>query len=402
MPWVFDSFTTKAGSYVDDTLISNLGQQPTNATYILAVAASPNVDPGHYFASVLAPGVVSLDSASVNASTVNFTYHDTGPSASFTISLYESANATFNPAEDTSTDTLIANQEITIAANSSGNGRFATPFVPNPAQPYLLVVVDPILFVQQSAPSGPIHELPAYLVSAAQLEDIMPDLTASDTQRYIAPLNEAMEEFQINLPKREAAFLAQVAYESGELHKWKETFPSAKNLKKGYHLPGNHRPALPKTLANAAAWFEYWYGVNRKYPQPAKGLGNTEPGDGANYYGRGPLQITGRSIYADAGSALGLNLLANPNLVSDSINTPGVGFRTSAYWWTIFKGSIRLPRRGGKTLTQWADSVNPQSASSVKLVNTMISRIVTGASGDNGSFGERQDFYEDALNTLHA
>jgi predicted chitinase len=214
-----------------------------------------------------------------------------------------------------------------------------------------------------------------------------------------------MEEFSINTPMRAAAFLAQVAVESRELTKWTETFPSPANLKKGYRLAGSRRPPLPHTLPNAAAWFEYWYGLwtgpnpRHKYDQPAKGLGNTQPGDGSTFYGRGPIQITGRSIYAAAGAYLHLNLLADYSWVSDNLNHPGVGFLTSGYWWVIFKQSSP---RGGKNLTQWADSVDPRSPSSVKRVNTMISEIVTGASRDNGSFKARDQYYERALNTLHA
>ena len=380
--------------------------QPANATYILAVGISPDVDPNNRVVSVAtATAQVILNSAKVVGSQVQFTYTPIGTPGPFTIALYQSASPTL----DLPDDVLVTSQNETPLLAAATTDTFIAGFTPDPTRPYLLVVINPQSYSQSPLPTlQPSQILPAYLVTETQLVQIMTSLTekktrktqlsAADASRYIAPLNEAMEEFSINTPKREAAFLSQVAVESKLLTKWTETFPSKANLRKGYHLPGNKRPPLTKTLPDAAAWFEYWYGVNPNYEQPAKGLDNTEPGDGAKFYGRGPIQITGRGIYQDADDRLNLDLIIDPDLVSDNINNPEVGFRTSAYWWTVFKASNRLH---GKNLTQWADSVNPQVASSVKQAGTMISRIVTGASKDNGSFHDRLDYYSIALDTLN-
>ncbi len=63
------------------------------------------------------------------------------------------------------------------------------------------------------------------------------------------------------------------------------------------------------------------------------GLGNTQPGDGKRYKGRGPVQLTGRVNYQKAGKALGLPLEENPTMVSDF----SVGFRTTVYFWVSHK-----------------------------------------------------------------
>ena len=108
---------------------------------------------------------------------------------------------------------------------------------------------------------------------------------------YLDYINQAMTEGQINTSPRQAAFLAQLAHESGQLVYMEE-------------------------IASGD-----------KYENRSD-LGNTQPGDGKRYKGRGPIQLTGRSNYRDTGRALGLDLEANPEQVA----TPSIGFRTSVWY----------------------------------------------------------------------
>jgi putative chitinase len=60
-----------------------------------------------------------------------------------------------------------------------------------------------------------------------------------------------------------------------------------------------------------------------------KDLGNTHPGDGVRYKGRGIFQLTGRANYASMGKTLGLDLIAHPELAEG----PEVALRVACEFW---------------------------------------------------------------------
>lgn len=62
------------------------------------------------------------------------------------------------------------------------------------------------------------------------------------------------------------------------------------------------------------AYLTRMYDVTGQRPSLAKSMGNTVPGDGPRYCGRGYVQLTWRSNYRRAGEALGYPLEGNPEL----------------------------------------------------------------------------------------
>jgi putative chitinase len=59
-------------------------------------------------------------------------------------------------------------------------------------------------------------------------------------------------------------------------------------------------------------------------------LGNTQPGDGARFIGRGFLQITGRANYREMGQRIGVDLEAEPELAA----RPDIAVRAACAYWT--------------------------------------------------------------------
>lgn len=61
------------------------------------------------------------------------------------------------------------------------------------------------------------------------------------------------------------------------------------------------------------AYFRRRYDITGN-PDKARELGNLSPGDGVKYAGRGYVQLTGKANYRKAEAALGVPLVANPDL----------------------------------------------------------------------------------------
>lgn len=124
-----------------------------------------------------------------------------------------------------------------------------------------------------------------------QLRVVMP-YSGVKAEAYALHLVRTCIEFGITTPLRKAAFIAQLAHESGEFRYVEE-------------------------IADGSTY------------EDRVDLGNTQPGDGPKFKGRGLIQVTGRKNYYECGKALGLQLIENPRLLCEPVNAT----RSAGWFW---------------------------------------------------------------------
>lgn len=106
----------------------------------------------------------------------------------------------------------------------------------------------------------------------------------------------ACAEFDINTPERLAMFIATCGHESGGFKHVREIWGPTE--------------------------------AQKRYEGRAD-LGNTQPGDGSRFRGRGLIQTTGRSNYQKVSKALEVDFLANP----EKLEEPENAARSAGYFW---------------------------------------------------------------------
>lgn len=173
------------------------------------------------------------------------------------------------------------------------------------------------------------------LLTLAQLQKAMP-YAGPRARLYLTPITDTLDEFGIDTPRRVAHFLAQVAHESGSLRYTRE-------------------------IASGAGY------------EGRTDLGNTQPGDGLRFAGRGLIQITGRDNYRACSRALfgDDRLLQRPEILEDILPA----CRSAGWYW------IR------KNLNPLAD-------------NSDIRRITRAINGGYNGYAERLACYAQACKAL--
>jgi putative chitinase len=139
--------------------------------------------------------------------------------------------------------------------------------------------------------------------------------------KWLEPLNKTFDEFHIDNPKRQAAFIGQCAHESGNFKLLQENLNySAKALQATWPSRFTSEKAAecerkPELIANVV------YGGR---------MGNTEPGDGWKYHGRGLIQLTGKDNYVHFNRDTGVDCVNNPDLLC----TPEFAALSAGWFWS--------------------------------------------------------------------
>lgn len=132
------------------------------------------------------------------------------------------------------------------------------------------------------------------VITESQVRRIMPSAPNDRVREFVKSFNDWSGEFGINTPLRAAHYIAQVAHETGQL-KWLEELASGKAY------------------------------------EGRRDLGNTQPGDGVRFKGRGLLQTTGRANYQAYANSQYCNgdLMAHPEWLA---KFPGAQ-KSSMFFW---------------------------------------------------------------------
>ena len=203
------------------------------------------------------------------------------------------------------------------------------------------------------------------LLTKAQLAEMIPGNPYLDN--WLEALNEILPEYEINTPKRVAAFIAQCAHESGGFRALKENLNyKAESLVRVF-------PKYFKTLAEAKQYEKKPEKIANKIYGGRMGNGPESSGDGFRYCGRGLIQLTGKENYTWFAESLEMPLEDVP----EYLQTFEGAVQSACWFWET------------NNLNQWADKGD---------ILTLTKRINGGTIG----LEDRIKHYNHALHVLGA
>ncbi len=150
------------------------------------------------------------------------------------------------------------------------------------------------------------------------------DIKGTAKEREAQVIKEAIAAGITN-PNELAMMLGQMAAETGKFSNLVESLrykpEQAKKTWPKRFRDANHAAQI--LAQGPEAFAEFVYGNRRD-------LGNTNPGDGYRFRGRGLMQLTGRANYAAFAKWSGIDVLSNPDIVATD---PRIAAKSAVFWW---------------------------------------------------------------------
>ena len=159
------------------------------------------------------------------------------------------------------------------------------------------------------------------MLTAAALRHLMP--RCPDPAAWAATLHAAATEWTVTTPTRLAAWLANIAAETGELRHLEENLAyRAERLMAVW-------PRRFPTMDEALPFDRQAERIANRVYAARMGNGDEASGDGWRYRGRGLIHVTGRVNYRECGAGIGQNLEDYPELLEQ----PEFAALSAAWYW---------------------------------------------------------------------
>jgi len=164
--------------------------------------------------------------------------------------------------------------------------------------------------------------------------------------KWLEPLLKTFEKYEINTARRQAAFIGQCGHESASFKVLRENLNySAKGLTATW-------PSRFPNIEHAMEFERKPERIANKVYGGRADLGNTEDGDGWRFSGKGLIQLTGRNNFKNCGDALGVDLVANPNLLLE----PEYAALSAGWFWNKRGLNALADNEDWTTITKWIKS----------------------------------------------
>ena len=158
-------------------------------------------------------------------------------------------------------------------------------------------------------------------LTVSQLKQMVPGITHAD--HWIEAFDQLLPDYEINTPKRIAAFIAQCAHESGGFKFLKENLNyKAESLMKTF-------PKYFSDRDTANAYAKQPVKIANRVYASRMGNGDEASGDGYKYCGRGLIQLTGKTNYEWFAASLEIS----PAEASEYLETFEGAAQSACWFW---------------------------------------------------------------------